>query len=177
MDQKLIQVCGFAVSRYERKIALINKLKPEWMKGHWNGVGGKVKEGEGEFAAMVREFYEETGLMTEEEDWRHRLTYLHGNPPHKPNETVTVHYFVTDLGTSVNLVDQMEEEEVCIFTFENNWSQPDRTGILCPLVPNLYWIIPLVMDMTIDGPILVGARGDIMNPRQGIETGGWLPDE
>lgn len=49
------------------RVALIRKAKPEWQKGKLNGIGGKIEEGEGPFAAMVREFREETGV--DHRDW------------------------------------------------------------------------------------------------------------
>lgn len=50
-------------------MALIKKQRPDWQKGQWNGIGGKVEEGENPEDAMRREFREETGLDTE--NWRY----------------------------------------------------------------------------------------------------------
>lgn len=51
------------------KLLLIEKLKPSWQSGLLNAVGGKFKEGESSFEAMVREFREETSIETKPEDW------------------------------------------------------------------------------------------------------------
>lgn len=53
-------VVGFAFDDKLLNVALIKKKKPEWQKGYLNGVGGKVKDGEGYHEAMTREFEEET---------------------------------------------------------------------------------------------------------------------
>jgi len=64
-------VLGFAFSEDKKAVVLILKDKPDWQKGKWNGVGGKVELSDQSNAqAMVREFYEETGVQTELTDWK-----------------------------------------------------------------------------------------------------------
>ena len=43
------------------KILLLNRERPAWM-GVWNGVGGKLEEGESAREAIIREIKEETGI-------------------------------------------------------------------------------------------------------------------
>lgn len=62
-------VVGFAFSRYGNKVALIRKIKPEWQAGKLNGIGGKIENEEYAYDAMVREFREETGVQTNNQDW------------------------------------------------------------------------------------------------------------
>lgn len=63
-------VLGFVFSEDGSKVALINKLRPEWQKGYLNGIGGKVEETDiSEFSAMSREFEEETGVYIDSDDW------------------------------------------------------------------------------------------------------------
>lgn len=50
-------------------IILIQKQKPDWQKGKLNFVGGKIEEGETPLECVAREFYEETGILTDEDDW------------------------------------------------------------------------------------------------------------
>lgn len=50
-------------------VALIKKAKPDWQKGRFNGIGGKVEDGETFEEANQREFYEETGLDIPMEEW------------------------------------------------------------------------------------------------------------
>lgn len=65
-------VLGFAFTEDGNKVILIEKQKPEWQKGLYNGVGGKI---EGDDAsgpdAMQREFKEETGLDIKADDWHY----------------------------------------------------------------------------------------------------------
>ena len=44
------------------QILLLNREFPSWM-GIWNGIGGKIEEGESPRESIIREIYEETGLL------------------------------------------------------------------------------------------------------------------
>ncbi len=43
-------------------VLLMLKDRPEWQAGKYNGIGGKVEDGEHPLTAMERECYEEAGL-------------------------------------------------------------------------------------------------------------------
>ena len=60
-------VLGFRYN--ESGILLIQKSKPDWQKGLWNGLGGSVESGETSRMAMVREFAEESGIETLPAEW------------------------------------------------------------------------------------------------------------
>lgn len=62
-------VLGFAFDQYGA-CALIQKLRPDWQKGRWNGIGGHREPGEDGPTAMAREFREETGMDTHPGQWR-----------------------------------------------------------------------------------------------------------
>lgn len=47
--------------KYKDEILLLNRDKPSWM-GCWNGVGGKIENGETPLSAAIRETKEETGI-------------------------------------------------------------------------------------------------------------------
>lgn len=57
-------VLGFLFSDDGTHVVLIRKNKPQWQAGLLNGVGGKVEVGETPHDAMIREFGEETGVVT-----------------------------------------------------------------------------------------------------------------
>ncbi len=53
---------GFAFDKKGEKVVLIEKTKPEFLKGLWNGVGGKIEDIDSTpLDGMIREFWEETG--------------------------------------------------------------------------------------------------------------------
>jgi 8-oxo-dGTP diphosphatase len=55
---------GFLFSKDYKQVLLIKKEKPDWQRGLYNGVGGKVEPGETELNCMIREFEEETKLAS-----------------------------------------------------------------------------------------------------------------
>ena len=59
--------CGFLFTPSGREVLLVQKNRPEWQAGNWNGVGGRAEPGETVDDCMRREFREETGLTT---DWQ-----------------------------------------------------------------------------------------------------------
>jgi 8-oxo-dGTP diphosphatase len=56
-------VVGFLFDVEHQQVALVKKLRPEWQKGRWNGVGGRIEGQETALEAMRREFQEEAGLL------------------------------------------------------------------------------------------------------------------
>ncbi len=62
-----IFVCGLCFDR--NTVVLIQKNRPTWQTGLWNGIGGKCLPHERPDLAMVREFREETGAETRSQDW------------------------------------------------------------------------------------------------------------
>ena len=63
-------VLGFAFDESLRHVVLLQKRKPAWAAGMWNGLGGKVEEGELGMNAMSREFNEECGVMIPPDRWK-----------------------------------------------------------------------------------------------------------
>lgn len=61
-------VLGFAF--YQDQVLLIRKTRPKWQAGLLNGIGGKVESfDENNQVAMRREFVEETGIETDQDQW------------------------------------------------------------------------------------------------------------
>lgn len=75
-------VCGFAFNPGMTGVVLLLKQKyPPEIVGKWNGVGGRIEEGETSYEAMAREFKEEAGVLTLPTAWKHFYTarYANGN--------------------------------------------------------------------------------------------------
>lgn len=128
-------VAGFLVSE-AGLIALVLKSKPEWQKGLWNGIGGKIEDGETPHQAMVREFEEETGLSTCESDWTHRVTLSFDGGK--------VYFFLARSPVSPVLPAFRREEPV-------SWHLLD--ALPKNVIPNLRWLVPLCLDTDLAVPI------------------------
>lgn len=121
-------VLGFLFDEDFENVVLIQKQKPEWQKGKFNGIGGKIEPGEGAYKAMTREFKEETGLLVE--DWI--LTGFLSGDDYNP---FIVELFAAALPKQKVLeVKTMETEEVFVFPLDK---LPE--GLL---LSNLKWLIP-----------------------------------
>lgn len=127
-------VLGLVFNKHLDTILLIDKLRPEWMKGRWNGIGGKVEENENPMNAMTRECKEETGVNY---TFAHVLTFT------CPGGTVFV--FMARSGQSLIPHEQIEDETLSVFATDN---LPGK------VMTNLKWIIP-VCKSNIDFPFMV----------------------
>jgi 8-oxo-dGTP diphosphatase len=123
-------VCGFLFSPDYSKVVLIKKNRPAWQAGMFNGVGGKIEEGETALEAMTREFQEECGLYYYNwnqfccivgEDWK--VWFFEGS----------VDYYK---GVKSNT-----DETIYIFDTNNLPDHPEYK-----VIDNLKWLIPMAMD-------------------------------
>lgn len=145
-------VCGFVISPNNSLVALIEKQKPKWQKGKWNGIGGKVEpEDESDAHAMTREFYQEAGVYFTANCWTEIVT-LRGD-----DWECVFFYYKT---ISVLKCKTMEKERVQVCDANN---LPDN------VIYNLRWLIPLAMDDDVMKPL--GIRGI---PLTEAELGGKL---
>lgn len=122
-------VCGFYFSNDLQQVVLIHKKRPEWQAGLFNGVGGKVEEGEFAHEAMHREFFEETGVSVE--DWEPYCVHI------DERHRFEVTYFRA-FGPSVAEVKSVTDEEVSHF--------PIGAIFTMPVIHNLTWLIPMALD-------------------------------
>jgi len=122
--QHYVMGFAFGYGNESEKLALIEKKKPSFMEGNYNGIGGHVEEGELPIEAMVREFEEETGVDTNTDQWKHTITFL------CPRGTIYVYR------TRLNLVliKSVTNEKINIFSASN---LPEN------IMDNLLWLIPL----------------------------------
>lgn len=124
-------VAGFAFEG--GKVALIEKQRPAWQKGKLNGIGGHIEDGETPSKAMVREFYEETGCMTDETEWLQFATLT--------GTDFEVNFFRSYPGNLEDL-DSPTDEKVVIWP-------TDRVNVFS-CIPNLSWLIPMAKSMPFD---------------------------
>lgn len=126
-------VLGLMFSESLWSVALIWKNKPKWQKGLLNGIGGKVEDSDdSHVAAIVREFREETGFQTTEEQWTPFAMLLgdHGK------WRVACYFTIGDLSKLRTTTD----EEIGIFQISLLQAHPGQ------LVGGLLWQIAIALD-------------------------------
>ena len=136
-------VLGFLFDEKENNLVLIRKLKPDFLKGMLNGVGGKIESHETPLEAIEREFREETGLNIAWEQWQHKLSLT------KDNE----YFLYIFKANTPNLIgaSTREKEEVGIYALSSVLHPANYLNI----VPNLKWIIPMLRDNTLKLPLTI----------------------
>lgn len=115
----------------------------DYIKGKWNGPGGKIEPGETPLQAMRREYLEETGLDLY--GWQKRLTL------YKPGECI-VHFFaIKDMHVEGLLYKARTMESEIIGVHDMHMLPPNT-------VENLRWIIPFCMDDSVRHDTFVELR-------------------
>lgn len=127
-------VLGFLFTKDLNNVVLIEKQKPDWQKGLWNGVGGKVEDGESSDKAMQREFKEETDLNIK--SWERCILMEF------PHCTVMIYKAVSDKAWKA----ETKEEGIVKVVPVGNLD-------LRQCIPNLHWIIPLLLDPVMKFPM------------------------
>jgi len=126
-------VCGFAYSRKDECVLLVCKRQPHWQVGCWNGIGGKINEGESPHIALIREFHEETGL--EIHGWLPLVTMHVNNNKHVVYMySLEVDYEILEQSKRMNDV----HEDIALIRFSEIQKNKVR------VIPNLKWLIPLI---------------------------------
>lgn len=117
------------------KVLLIEKKRPEWQVGYWNGIGSKVEEDDDPLSAMNRECKEETG--------HYGLGFIHCITFVCPGGTVYV--FKGNSGVSGIPYKQIEDERLKVWPVNE---LPEK------VMSNLKWLIPICLS-SIQFPILI----------------------
>lgn len=138
MKNKVKYVLGFMFSEDKKRVALIKKTKPVWQAGRLNGIGGKVEKDEWPDAAMVREFFEETGMLTKTKDWNYFS--------HMTNSQFVVYCYVAY--GDIDLL-KTTTEEVIKITFVDEIA---LTGIH-NVLSNLRWLVPMALNCDNFAPV------------------------
>lgn len=125
-------VVGLAFSKDTRFVLLIVKERPDWQKGKFNGVGGKIEAGETPIDAMIREFREEAGLVTTRFDWTPLIKTIDPTP----EKEWEIYFFYSFI--DIDLCQTMTDEKLI--------QVPRKSIGILPIVNALSWIIPMALD-------------------------------
>ena len=135
-------VVGLAFNKAGNRLLLIEKQKPEFLKGKWNGLGGSVEEGETYHEAIAREVHEEAGILISPSKWEE---FAHVESHYQGKLFGKVVYLKT-FTDEILAAKTMETEKIAVESVENALNY-----LVMP--QNLHWMIPLCFDMELNTPI------------------------
>jgi 8-oxo-dGTP diphosphatase len=154
MEMMLDYVNGFMIQPERDEVLFIHKQRPDFQKGKWNGIGGKIEDGETPLQAMVREFREETGVATDPAIWQHTLS-LEGHG-------FVVHFYRTFV-SEFPCFQTTTDEEVAVWRIDEVFrvvheqmqsdGQPHQKFYQCPTLTNMRWILSLQQNMNVVFPL------------------------
>ena len=127
-------VLGLIFNKSKTRILLVEKNKPEWMAGHWNGIGGKVEDNETPMRAIERECLEEISYSY---SFEHVITFV------CPGGTAFVFKAIC-VGDDIKF-NQTEDEELRAWLLEN---------LPTEMMTDLRWIIPLSLS-SVQFPVII----------------------
>lgn len=130
-------VCGFMFSSDRYRVALIQKNRPQWQAGRFNGIGGHIEGDESPARAMRREFSEETGV--DHGGWDRFLVAFYPD--------AELHFFDA-LTDKINLVATKTDESVVVMAV----TQALQHRLL---IDNLRWILPLALEDIKNRPLFM----------------------
>lgn len=153
-------VLGFVFDLYNHKVLLIKKKKPEWQKGFFNGIGGKVeKEDVIPLAAMLRECWEETGVHTDSQKWFSFCKMKGRNCPDGDWNVYCLYYVLKGIDDRYEY--RTNEEEAVM------WIPLSEIKANEKLLGNIPWLVGLALDHYINGnfaPVEVEYTGGFSLP-------------
>lgn len=109
-------------------VLLIEKQTPEWQRGKYNFLGGKINEKETTFNALVREIKEECGL----DIFSNSIVY-EGNIFRRNQFSMFV--YSCDVGKEIHKAQTLEKEKVIIMPIQQFKSLDKNT-----MIENLHWL-------------------------------------
>lgn len=133
---KVNYVAGFMFNEDKSQVALIRKKRPSWQAGLLNGIGGKIEDNERTTDAICREFFEETGFLTTNDDWK----------PFTQLVSVTDDWQVTFYYSNLckDLTSELKtttDEVIEIINLKDLDSQK--------IIPNLLWLVRMALDSSV----------------------------
>lgn len=126
-------VLGFAFDESLSHVVLLQKLKPAWAAGMWNGLGGKIEtQDQTPYHAMQREFMEECGVLIAAHEWQYLGAFT------RPEWNVKCFCSQSD---KIFDAKTMEKEQVTVYPVQDfmvkTITQPDLHGGL-----ECAWLVP-----------------------------------
>ena len=135
MKQEQKYVVGFMFDESMSNVALIRKNKPAWQAGLLNGLGGKVEDGERPIYSMCREFHEESGCKTWEDEW---VNFCSMSGVNNDGGAFEIEFFY-NIGEPHKLT-SVESEQIEVVPAADIAAGKEKT------IGNLPWLVALALD-------------------------------
>lgn len=134
----VVYVLGYAF--FGNKVLLINKARPDWMKGKWNGLGGHVELEKNEYPidAMVREFEEECDVQTYRKDWDPFCEVMVTRKDNSQSKVICFRHNAPRCYPTAHLITDEPAK----------WHDVPNIYKL-PLVAGVIWQVPMALDRTV----------------------------
>lgn len=111
IEESKMQVVVGLVYDDKNRVLLIKKNRPDWQKGIYNGIGGKINENETSREAMIRECKEESGLDIDNWKIHNFKTFENG---------IQLYYMKAKVEEEIlNKAESLTDEKIEIFDIDN----------------------------------------------------------
>lgn len=143
----------FLIKKQEGKISdiLLAMKKRGFGAGRWNGVGGKLGEGETIEQALIREAKEEIGVEVVESDLK-KVAELTFTFPHRPDFNQVVHTYITENWSG----EPIESEEM-----KPEWYKSENIPFDTMWPDDKFWVPHMIEGKLIKGAFTFG-EGDVV---------------
>ncbi len=143
----------FLIKKENNQISeiLLAMKKRGFGAGRWNGVGGKLGDGETIEQAVIREAHEEIGIVAEESDLQ-KVAELAFTFPHHPDFDQLVHVYVTEKWSG----EPVESEEM-----KPEWFSVDQIPFDVMWPDDKFWVPYIVEGKLVKGGFTFG-EGDVI---------------
>ena len=125
-------------------LACVQKNRPAWQDGLFNGIGGKIEPGEEALDAMIREFKEETGVTFR--DW---LPFVHlaaeRDRDTGEEQSYEIFFYKAFTDKVFDCITMTDEKILVNFVSEIPYRPTEY-------VRNLKWLVPMALDPYVNGP-------------------------
>jgi 8-oxo-dGTP diphosphatase len=126
--------CGLIFDEPKQNVMLIQKRRPKWQEGLFNGIGGHVEEGETPLECMYREAKEESTISSKA-FWKYLAVYK--------TSTFEVHFFYTP-DHDLNMIRPLTDEQLHVFAIKDLFNP--SYYFYNNLAPNIRLLIELAMN-------------------------------
>lgn len=116
------------------EILLLNRESPSWM-GRWNGLGGKIENGESPLECVLREVYEEAEIQLEHAECKGIVSWTKSG-----GSKGGMYVFVAELPEAIHYETPKKTDEGIIDWKEISWIiHPENRGVAAQFFDGIFF--------------------------------------